>query len=818
MTSIDKLTPDQLTIEEKAALLEGHDSWNSNAVPRLGIPKLFLTDGPHGLRKVREATGGFGVSDNEHSTAFPTSATLASSWEPELAFRMGEAIAEECIEAKVDVLLAPGINIKRSPLCGRNFEYFSEDPRVSGKFGSAFVRGVQSNGIGCSVKHYAANSNENYRFIGDSVVDERALREIYLRAFETVVREAKPYTVMCSYNRLNGTFASQNKRLLTDILREEWGFDGVVMTDWGATSDRIEGVLAGCDLDMPGDVWHNRQSIIEGARSGKLPLPTLDKSVHRMIRLTARCSAKGTTGRLDPERNAALSCEIAKRSAVLLKNDGTLPLNGGEKLLVVGEMFEKMRYQGAGSSLINPPKVITPKDAFDRRGISYSYEKGFRCFYTERDSSLEQAALNAAADADTILFFGGLNDFEESEGFDREHMRMGDNQTRLLQDLIATGKKIVVVLFAGAPVELPFLDGLAALLDMYLPGMYGGEAAAALLYGEENPSGKLAESWPARAEDSSCHADYNRGPVSRYYESLYVGYRYYDKAQTNLLFPFGFGLSYTSFRYDELAVADGNGKLTIEFNLTNAGDRDGSEVVQLYVRNNQSTVFKAEKELMAFAKVFLRPGETRRVSVQFDRSELSYWNVNLHRWVLENGRYEISVAASSADIRLTAPLLIDNGENVPTPYSDSVAAAYATPPPSIPDCFPELVGYPIQEQQTKGPLTLESSLLEFRRSWMGRILYAAVMNTVQKDYRKALRMPDSLERDTRLKNSHFVVRLMPSNSIRSMCMSSSGKFTYRTALGLVELANGRMLKGLKILLSKDKPIPLPSEPHGGPVS
>lgn len=801
-----------LTIEEKAALIEGNDSWNTNGVPRLDIPKLFLTDGPHGLRKVRTVNGGFGISDNAHSTAFPTSVTVASSWNPEHARRMGEAIAEECIAEEVDVLLAPGVNIKRSPLCGRNFEYYSEDPLISGDFGTAFVQGVQSKGVGCSVKHFAANSNENYRFVGNSVVDERALREIYLRAFESVVKKAKPYTVMCSYNQLNGTFASQNQLLLSSLLRDEWGFDGVVMTDWGATCDRVEGVLAGCDLDMPGGVWHNRKSIIEGTLSGRLPISKLDQSVERMLTLVDRCASKISKANGDIlEAHAQLSCEIAKEGAVLLKNDGTLPLSGKEKLLVVGEMFEKMRYQGAGSSLINPPRVITPKNAFDERGIPYIYEKGFRCFYTDRDFALEQAALDAAKEADTILFFGGLSDFEESEGFDREHMIMGDNQTELLDALIATGKKVVLVLFTGAPVELPFFDRLSSMLNMYLPGMYGGEAAAALLYGEVTPSGKLAESWPMSARDTSCYADYNLSAVSQYYESIYVGYRFYDKAGTKLRFPFGFGLSYTSFHYSNLSIKQHGNEITVMIDVTNNGNFSGSEIVQLYVRNNKSKVFKADKELRAFRKEFLAAGETQTIEMKFDQSDLSYWNVKEQRWVLENGSYEIAVAASAADIRLTAQININGGEEAATPYSDEILAAYDVPPLRIPSVFADLTGHTDRGTKPEPALSLESSLFEFKRSLMGRLLFASVMYVIQKDYKKALAMPDSLERDTRLKNSHFVVKMMPYNSIRSMCMSSGGKFTYQTAIGFVELANGNLIRGLKTLLKKEKPLPLPGE-------
>lgn len=816
MKQLQKLVH-ELTLEEKAALLEGTDSWHTNAIPRVGIPGLLLTDGPHGVRKVRSASGGFGVSDNEHSTAFPTSAALASTWNPKLARRMGEAIAEECIAAGVDVLLAPGINLKRSPLCGRNFEYYSEDPLVSGVFGAAFVSGVQSKGVACCVKHFAANSNENYRFIGDSVVDERALREMYLRAFETVVKRAKPYSVMCAYNMVNGIFASQNKRLLTNILRGEWGFDGIVMTDWGATCDRVEGVLAGCDLDMPGGVWHNRRSIMEAARSGRLPVETLDASVSRILSFIERCVQEKPRTESCKKSHAQLSCDIAKESAVLLKNDGTLPLTGREKLLVIGEMFEKMRFQGAGSSLINPPEVITPKNAFDRRGISYVYEKGYRCFDPKRDAELESAALLAAQEADTILFFGGLTDFEESEGFDREHMRMNEQQTELFEALIAAGKRVVLVLFAGAPVELPCCDGLSAILHMALPGMYGGEAAAALLYGEATPSGKLTESWPMRIEDTSCFADYNRSPVSRYYESIYVGYRAYDKSGTKLRFPFGHGLSYTSFRYQHPNVSERDGKIVVTTEITNTGDRDGGEVVQLYAKQEGSRVFKADKELRAFVKVFLRAGETKTAELVFDKSDLAYWHVGLNRWVLENGDYTLCVAASSADVRLTAQLRVTDGEEAPSPYSAAVAADYALPPPRIPASFEEMIGrrIPGSESPPNAPLTLESSLLAFRRTLVGRLLYAGVMHTVRKDYKRALRMPDSLERDTRLKNSYFVVRMIPNHSLRSMCMASSGQFSYRIAEGIVELANGHWVRGMGHFLKKDLPLPLPSETDRG---
>ncbi len=818
MKSVQTLVS-ELTIEEKAALLEGLDSWYTNPIPRLGIPQLLMTDGPHGVRMVRQVSGGFGISDNEHSTAFPTSVTVASTWNEELAYRMGEAIALECKAAGVDVLLAPGVNMKRSSLCGRNFEYYSEDPLLSGRFGTAFVSGVQSKGIGCTVKHFAANSNEDYRFYGDSIVDERALREIYLRAFESVVKEAKPYAVMCAYNQINGTYSSNNKWLLHDVLREEWGFDGIVMTDWGATHDRIADIQAGCELDMPGGVKYNCISIIEAVRQGKLSIEQLDTAVTRVLTLIQKCRSSAPpkhdhdshSQQFDSQEHAHLSCEIAKEGAVLLKNNGILPLRTDQQLLVVGPFFEKLRFQGAGSSLINPPEVITARQAFDHRRIPYHYEQGFLASSPERDQSLEQSALQAAEHADTIVFFGGLTDFEESEGFDRKHMKLGENQVDLLEKLAATGKNIIVILHTGSPVEIPVLDRLAAVLTMYLPGMYGGEATAALLFGEQSPSGKLAESWLRSIEDSSCYADYGRSHQSRYYESIYVGYRYYEKAGTEVQFPFGYGLSYTSFQYDHLTVKQEEGKITVQLDITNTGGFDGAEVVQVYVQNNPSNVFKAVKELRAFKKIMLRAGETQSVELMFSRSDLSFWHSGLSRWVLENGRYEICVGASSVDIRQTAELLIVDGESPAAPYTEAISNAYANPPKHVPDCFHEFVGYSPQPAVNITELTLDSPLSDFKKTWSGKLLYHSIMWFIKRDYNKAKAMEDSLERDTRLKNAYFVYRMMPSNTLRAMCMASSGAFPYSMALGFVEIGNGRLFRGIKHLMKREQAPPLPHQ-------
>lgn len=798
----------ELSLAEKVLLLEGVDSWQTNAIERLGVRSLFLTDGPHGVRKVVAASGGFGLAGNTPSTAFPPSVTLASTWDLRQARRMGAAIAQECLALGVDVLLAPGVNIKRNPLCGRNFEYYSEDPLISGAFGTAFVQGVQSEGVGASVKHLAANSNEDFRFVGDSLVDERALREIYLRAFEHVVKEAAPYTVMCAYNALNGTFCSDNRELLTDILRTEWGFDGVVMTDWGATHDRLASINAGCELDMPGQVAYNRAQLVAGFRDGRIAPEVLDEAVRRVLTLVGRCGAGTTDASYDATAHAALAAEIAADGAVLLTNDGTLPLaNDRGDLVVVGEMFERMRFQGAGSSLISPPEVVSPREAFDRRGVGYTYARGYRSVTSAREPELENEAVTAARGASTVLFFGGLTDLEESEGFDRPHMRLGENQTALLERLIAAGASVVLVLFAGAPVELPFLDDLAAVLDMQLPGMHGGEATAALLLGEQNPSGKLTESWPLTAGDASSHADFDHSRAALYYESVYVGYRFYDAAGTRLRFAFGHGLSYTRFEYDDVAVQVDGPRVHVSATISNVGDRDGAEVVQLYVRNNRGQVFKADKELRAFTKVRLAAGERQTVSLSFDLADLEYWDVAAHDWVLENGTYEVLVAASAGDIRLSAPLVVDQGRPPRSPYPPEVDQAYATPPAGIPAAFPALLGREIAVEGPSGRLELEARLVDSRRSVLGAIFLAAVTATIRRDLRKAQRLPDSLERDARVKNTHFLLRMMPTMSPRAMAMASSGLFPYRVAQALADISAWHPVRGLRRFIG--------STPHTG---
>ena len=577
MMDIEKVLS-QMTVEEKAALVSGTDFMFTNPIPRLDIPSLCTSDGPHGLRKQIE-TGDNGVSQSEPSTAFPTAVCTASGWNPDNLYRMGEAIAEECRYYGVHTLLGPGVNIKRNPLCGRNFEYFSEDPYLAGVLGAAMVKGVQSKGVGVSVKHFALNNSENYRFMGNSVASENTIRNLYLKPFEYIVKHAKPATVMCAYNQINGTYCSENKWLLTDVLRKEWGFDGVVMSDWGAVHDRVPGLKAGMDLEMPGDTVICRRQILDAAADGSLPIEDLDKACRNILNWIDRYYQPEDKTPVDWKAHHALASDIAADCAVLMKNDGVLPLTGKEKLHIAGELFETMRYQGAGSSMIHPTEVTTPKKAFTAHGV--------------RSVSLEES--------DVILFFGGLTDEYESEGGDREHMHLPESQLRKLKSLCKTGKKIVVVLFGGSPVTLPFVNKVSAILNMYLPGQNGGTAVYELLFGKKNPSGKLAETWPLHYRDVPSAETFGKKLTEVYAEGTEVGYRYYKKHNIPVRFPFGFGLSYTTFQKSEW---EKNGE-TYTQTITNTGDRFGAEVAQLF----------AEGELKGFQKVWLNPGETATVAI-----------------------------------------------------------------------------------------------------------------------------------------------------------------------------------------------------------
>lgn len=651
-----------LTLEEKASLTSGADFWTTKAIDRLGIPSVMMTDGPHGLRKQSGSTDHLGLASSVPATCFPPAVGIGSSFDPEIIERVGAAIGVEAAIENVAVVLGPGINIKRSPLCGRNFEYFSEDPIVSGILGAASVRGIQSKGVGTSLKHFAANNQEFDRMRASSDVDPRPLREIYLRGFERVVKDAAPWTVMCSYNKLNGVWTSEDPWLLTSVLRDDWGFDGLVVSDWGAVNDRVVGVAAGLDLEMPASGGRTDAQLVAAVRAGTLPESVLDTAAARAIDLVRKAGERpAIAGPLDVDAHHALAREAAGRSIVLLKNDGALlPLAADQKVVVIGAFATEPRFQGAGSSLINPTRVDNALDELRVvGGENVSYAAGFAVEGGAVEASgrtaeeLRAEAVGVARTADVAVLFLGLPAAQESEGFDRDHIDLPAEQLAVLDAVLEVNPRVVVVLSNGGVVALPFADRVPAIIESWLLGQAGGGAVADVLYGAVNPSGKLTETVPVRLEDNPSFGNFpgEFGHV-RYGEGLLVGYRWYDAKGLDVTFPFGHGLSYTTFEYTGATAEVGaDGGIVVRLDVTNSGDRDGREVVQVYVAPTTSIVQRAPRELKAFSSVALAAGETRSVELVVRREDLAYWDIRVDRWVVEGGEYTVEVAASSRDIR-----------------------------------------------------------------------------------------------------------------------------------------------------------------------
>ena len=659
-----------LTLEEKAALTSGADFWTTKAIERAGIPSVMMTDGPHGLRKQAGGSDHLGLAGSVPATCFPPAVGIGSSFDPEIIERVGSAIGVEAAIEDVAVVLGPGINIKRSPLCGRNFEYFSEDPIVSGILGAASVRGIQSQGVGASLKHFAANNQEFDRMRASSDVDPRPLREIYLRGFERVVKDASPWTVMCSYNKLNGVWTSEDPWLLTSVLRDEWGFDGLVVSDWGAVNDRVVGVAAGLDLEMPASGGRTDAQLVAAVRAGELAESVLDTAASRAIDMVRKATERpAVAGPLDIDAHHALAREAAGRSIVLLKNDDALlPLAAAQKVAVIGAFATEPRFQGAGSSLINPTRVDRALDALRTvGGDNVSYAPGFAveggaiAASGRSADELRAEAVAAAALADVAVLFLGLPAAEESEGFDRDHIDLPADQLSVLDAVLEVNTRVVVVLSNGGVVALPFADRVPAIVESWLLGQAGGSAVADVLYGAVNPSGKLTETVPVRLEDNPSFGNFpgEFGHV-RYGEGLLVGYRWYDAKGLDVTFPFGHGLSYTTFEYGAAtAETNADGDVVVRLDVTNTGARDGREVVQVYVALERSIVQRAPREIKAFASVALAAGETRAVELVVRREDLAYWDVRVDRWVVEGGVYTVEVGASSRDIRSTVSVDVD---------------------------------------------------------------------------------------------------------------------------------------------------------------
>lgn len=659
---------EKMTLHEKASLLSGIDFWNTKPIARLEIPSITMSDGPHGLRKENnDDVDNVAMKASFPATAFPPAVNMATTWNPSLIHKVGVALGEQCLNQKVDIILGPGTNIKRSPLCGRNFEYFSEDPYLAGRMCVEYINGVQSTGIGTSLKHFAVNSQEYLRMTINEVVDERSFREIYLSAFETAVKEAKPYTVMCSYNKINGVYSSDNRHLLTEILRDEWGFDGAVVSDWNALNNRIEGVKAGMDIEMPSCGGKTDKQVVNAVLNGNLDEKELDIVIERILQLIDKVSHARDEGYFYNYRDGhKLARKVADESIVLLKNEkDLLPLDYTHEIAIIGALAKTSRYQGAGSSRINPFKLESFMDYLDSHNLQYEYADGYNFFNDGYDEKLFNAAIELAKTRDKVVIFAGLTDSYESEGYDRKHLKMPESHNKLIEEIAKVTNNVIVVLFGGSPVEMPWIDKVPTIINAYLPGEAGGAAVADVLFGIVNPSGKLAETYPISLDDYIGSKYYKGGPKNvEHREGLYVGYRYYDSAKKNVLFPFGHGLSYTTFDYSNMQVSSDNIKdtdtLTVTCDITNTGKYYGGEIVQLYIKDVESTVYKPEKELKGFDKVFLNPGETATATMTLNKRSFSYYDVDLKDWFVESGEYEIIIGASSRDIKLSKTITVES--------------------------------------------------------------------------------------------------------------------------------------------------------------
>ena len=727
----------KLNLEQKCALLSGAGTFTTRGCPKAGVPSITLSDGPNGVRKQAGAADHLGLNPSVPATCFPTAATVACSWDPALGEEIGRAMGEEAAAQEVAVLLGPGLNTKRSPLCGRNFEYFSEDPYLSGKMAAAYVRGIQSEGIAACPKHFAVNSQELRRMASDSVLDERTLRELYLTGFEIVVKEAAPKTIMSSYNLVNGTYANENAHLLQDILRRDWGFSGAVVTDWGGSNDHALGVKNGSTLEMPAPGGNAVRELLAAVQSGNITEADVDARLDELLTLVLDTSAavQKHSRSFDADAHHALARRAAAESAVLLKNDGgILPLAAGARVAVIGDFAETPRYQGAGSSAVNSIKVDTLLDCLAQSGLQCA---GFAAGFDRQgrpDADKKAQAVALAQKADTVLLCLGLDEIKESEGLDRVDMKLADNQIELLQAVEQANPNTVVVLNAGASLETPWLAHCRALVYGALGGQAGAGAMVDVLTGKVNPGGKLAETWANAYEETPAKDNFaGAGRTVQYREGLYVGYRYYQTAGVPVAFPFGYGLSYTSFAYSDLKVTADSVTLTV----TNTGARDGAEIVQVYIAKPGAEIFRPAQELKAFARVPLAAGESRTVTLPLDDKAFRYWNTRTDCWEVEGGRYEVRVGASSADIRLTADVDI-RGTNAPDPYAGKALPHYKSGSvQNVPDAeWEALLGHPIPQDKVKIDRNMTLGELNHSRSPLGWLIWAVLTALLNASFKK----------------------------------------------------------------------------------
>jgi len=794
-----KNTISQMTLEEKAALVTGLNMWQTTAVEQFGIPSIMMTNGPHGVQKqVGEATDFAGMSNSIPATCFPSAVIQAATWNRELIHEMGIALGAECRQEKVSILLGPGINIKRSPLGGRNYDYYSEDPYVAGEMAKQLILGLQSQGIGASLKHFAVNNQEFRRMTINAVVDDRAMREIYLAGFETIVKDAQPWTVMNAYNTLNDVYCSENASILNDILRNEWGFEGFVVSDWGSVNDRVAGLKAGMDLEMPGPSLDNQKAILTAINAGQLDLAVLDHAVERILKVVTKAvETLKTDFTYDKQAHHDLACRIAEEGIVLLKNENqTLPIRANTKVALLGHLAKKPRYQGTGSSLTNAWQLDNLYDEMVKRigADNVLFAPGFpEKDKSPTDQALLDEALAAAAQADYAVVMVGV---AVSEGGDQPSMKLPDAHIALIENISAVHKNVIVLLSNGNPLEMPWADQVPAILEGYLVGQAGASAQADILLGKVNPSGKIAETFPIKLEDNPSHNYFPGGPSTvEYRESIYVGYRYYDAANQNVLFPFGHGLSYTAFEYRDLAAQVKNDLAVITFKVRNTGPVAGRETAQVYVRDVESTVFRPVKELKGFTKVHLQPGEEKEVTITLERRAFAFYDVTQKEWVVEAGNFEILVGASSRDIRLTMIIRVDSTQRAsPITNRESLAPYYALTSKPIPQsAFTALCGRALPENTIpqKGNYTLNTPFGDMNDSWLARQL----LNMMNRQIKK---MVSSNDPDNPL--LAIVENMLKEMPLRAMLMMSNGSLKRGTLEALLMMINGKGFKGFFALL------------------
>ena len=774
---------ENLTLEEKAALVQGWSMWTTRDLSKKGIPSIFLADGPHGLRRQAGSADNLGLNESLPATCFPTAATMANSWDPALGEEMGRALGAEAAAQDVNVLLGPGLNIKRSPLCGRNFEYFSEDPYLAGKMAAACIRGIQENGVSACPKHFAANSQELRRMSADSVMDERTLREIYLTAFEIAVKEGRPKSIMSSYNLINGVYSNENEWLLKKVLRQEWGFDGFVVTDWGADNDHTLGIRNGSNLTMPSPGADAAISLVRDVETGRLPEADLDQRLRELIRVIRSTSeaVAAAPKQIDHNAHHALARRCAGESIVLLENDGILPLKPGTRTALIGEFAQKPRYQGAGSSNVNPTRVDCLKDALAGCGLHFTgFAGGYARGQQEADMAMVHEAVKLAMGADVVLLCIGLDECSEMEGRDRASMKLPECQMTLLNALYRVNPNIVLVLSGGSPFLMPPSDRFRAAIHGYLGGQAGAGAMADALLGRINPGGKLSESWPLSLEDTPC-CRYFPGMerTCEYREGIYTGYRYYTTAAVAVRYPFGYGLSYTTFAYSGIRADPSR----VTFTLTNTGPTDGAEIAQVYISCKNGQVFRAARELKGFRKVFLKAGESRTVTIGLDDTAFRYFNVKTGRFEIETADYEIIVSSSCEKCELSAVIHID-GTGADNPYGPLPAYESGHVSAVSDREFEALLGRPLPQARWSGSIQQNDPLcrLADAKSPLARLIHDILMKQLEKESRKTT--PDMMM---------VFIYNMP---LRALAKNSGGLVTAKMAEDFAFLANGHTLRGL----------------------